>query len=116
MNGKIFAWLLITILLITFSSAGAQQPKKVPRIGFLGATSVSANRARVDAFQLGLRELGYVEGKNIIIEYRWAEGKTERLPDLAAELVQLKVDVIVSVGPSVTRPLKEATRTIPIVM
>jgi ABC-type uncharacterized transport system substrate-binding protein len=116
MSGKIFAWSLITVLLTTFSSAGAQQPTKVARIGFLGATSASANTARVEAFQLGLRDLGYVEGKNIIIVYRWAEGKTERLPDLAAELVQLKVDIIVSVGPSVTRPLKEATKTIPIVM
>ena len=116
MSGKIFAWLLITVLLITFSSAGAQQPTKIPRIGFLGATSASANTARMEAFQIGLRELWYIEGKNIIIEYRWAEGKTERLPDLAAELVQLKVDIIVSAGPSVTRPLKAATKMIPIVM
>jgi hypothetical protein len=79
------------------AGAQAQQPTKVARIRVLGATSASANTARVEAFQLGLRELGYVEGKNIIIENRWAEGKTERLPDLAAGLVQLKVDVIISV-------------------
>src|SRR5207248_6109661 len=83
---------------------------------FLGATYPSTNAARIEAFRQGLRELGYVEGKNIVIEYRWAEGKTERLPDLAAELVRLKVDVIVSAGPTVTRALKEATSTIPLVM
>ncbi len=72
--------------------------------------------ARIEAFRQGLRELGYVEGENIVIEWRSAEGKLDRLPDLAAELVQLKVDIIVSAGPAATRPLKEATKTIPIVM
>jgi putative ABC transport system substrate-binding protein len=70
----------------------------------------------MDAFRQGLRELGYVEGKNIVIEYRWAEGKPDRLPDLAAELVRLKVDIIVSAGPAVTPHFKEPTKTIPIVM
>ena len=94
----------------------AQQPTKVPRIGFLGATSASAISARLDAFRQGLRELGYVEGKNILIEYRYAEGKLDRLPELAAELVRLKVDVMVLAGPASIRPAKEATNTIPIVM
>ena len=97
-------------------SAEAQQPKKVPRIGFLAAASPSAISARVEAFRQGLRELGYVEGKNIVIEWRSAEGKLDRLPELAAELVRLKVDVIVTGGPIATRAAKEATSTIPIVM
>ncbi len=96
--------------------AEAQQPAKVPRIGFLFSLSPSPNAARIEAFRQVLRELGYVEGKNIVIEYRGAEGKIERLPDLATELVRLKVDVIVSAGPTVTRAAKEATKTIPIVM
>ncbi|HWH78897.1 MAG TPA: ABC transporter substrate-binding protein, partial [Candidatus Binatus sp.] len=96
--------------------AHAQPAVKVPRIGFLGATSPSDNTARVEAFRHGLHELGYVEGKNFIIEYRWAEGKTERLPDLTAELMRLKVDIIVTAGPTVTRVAKQATSTIPIVM
>src|SRR6266545_5068798 len=94
----------------------AQQPKKVARIGFLAAVSHSANSARFEAFRQGLRELGYVEDKNIVIEWRYAEGKLDRLPALAAELVRLKVDVIVSGGSTATRPAKEATNTTPIVM
>jgi len=97
-------------------SARAQQPTKIPRIGFLNATSPSTVAARLEAFRQGLRELGYVEGKNIVVEYRWAEGKIERLPDLATELVRLKVDVIVTASSTVTRAAKEATSTIPIVM
>jgi putative ABC transport system substrate-binding protein len=96
--------------------ATAQQPTKVPRIGFLLATSPSAISARVEAFRQGLRELGYVEGKNIVIEWRYAEGKLDRLLALAAELVRLKVDIIVTGGASSTRAAKEATTTIPIVM
>jgi putative ABC transport system substrate-binding protein len=96
--------------------ATAQQAKKVPRIGFIGGSSASAVAARLEAFRQGLRELGYVEEKNIVIEYRYAEGKVDRMPDLAAELVRLKVDVIVTAGPPATRPAKEATNTIPIVM
>ena len=94
----------------------AQQPTKIPRIGYLSGNSLSDLWARIEAFRQGLRELGYVEGKNIVIEWRSAEGKLDRLPELAVELVRLKVDVIVSPGPIVTRPLKEATSTIPIVM
>jgi putative ABC transport system substrate-binding protein len=96
--------------------AEAQQPKKVPRIGFLFNTPPSANVARIEAFRQGLRELGYVEGKNIVIEWRHAEGKLDRLRELAAELVRLKVDIMVTAGPAGTRPAKEATSTIPIVM
>jgi ABC-type uncharacterized transport system substrate-binding protein len=96
--------------------AEAQQPTKVPRIGYFQAPPPSAVAARTEAFQQGLRELGYVEGKNIVIERRFAEGKSERVPALAAELVHLKVDVIVTGGSILTRAAKEATVTIPIVM
>jgi len=93
----------------------AQQPK-TPRIGYLGGVSSAASAARTEAFRQGLRELGYVEGKNIVIEWRYAEGKLDRLPTLAADLVSLKVDVIVSAAPPGTRAAKQATATIPIVM
>ena len=92
------------------------QPPKVSRIGYLGLSFPSANVARIKALQQGLRDLGYVEGKNIVFEWRWAEGKADRIPELAAELVKLKVDVIVTQGPALNRPAKEATSTIPIVM
>jgi len=108
--------LFVMVLLIVAGIAEAQQPKKVSRIGLLGGSSLAALSARIEAFRQGLRELGYVEGKNIVIEYRWAEGKIERFPDLATELVRLKVDVIVTAGPVSTRAAKEATVTIPIVM
>ena len=116
MSGKTFIWLPASVLLATVSSVTAQQPTKIPRIGFLSAVSPSSISPRTEAFRQGLRELGYVEGKSIVIEYRWAEGKFDRLPDLAAELVRLKVDVILSGGPTATRPAKGATVTIPIVM
>jgi putative ABC transport system substrate-binding protein len=115
MLGKIFFWLLAAVVLATVSSADAQQPMKVPRIGYLQIPA-SPNSARLEAFRQGLRELGYVEGKNILIEYRSSEGKPDRLPALAVELVRLKVDVIVTSGATVTRAAKEATLTIPIVM
>jgi putative tryptophan/tyrosine transport system substrate-binding protein len=104
------------LLFALCSSAEAQQPTKVPRIGYLGSLSRSAFVSRIEAFQEGLRELGYVEGKNIVIEWRFAEGKLDRLPALAAELVDLKIDIIVSSSPTTTRPIKDATSTIPIVM
>jgi len=97
-------------------SAEAQQPVKVPRIGYLYAGSFSTLGGRIEAFRQGLRELGYVEGKNIVIEWREAKENRDRLRELAHELVRLKMDVIVSPGPTVTRLLKEATSTIPIVM
>ena len=93
----------------------AQQKVKVWRIGFLGTASASGFAQRVEALRAGLRDLGYVEGKNLVIEFRWAEGKYERLPELAAELVRLKVDVIVTHGTPGTRAAKAATTTIPIV-
>ncbi len=94
----------------------AQQPAKVPRIGFLGSTSAAGYATQIEALRAGLRDLGYVEGKNILIEWRFAEGNYERLPGLAAELVQLRVDVIVTHGTPGTRAAKQATTTIPIVM
>ena len=107
-------------ILVTLAPCGvvalAQQAAKIPRIGYLAATSLSTNPARIEAFRQGLRELGYVEGKNIVIEWRFAEGKADRLAGFAAELVRLKVDVIVSGGSTATRAAKEATSTIPIVM
>ena len=107
--------LLVVLALASLRLAEAQQPKKVPRIGFLTAASASSQASRLDAFRQGLRELGYVEGKNIVIEYRYAEG-LDRLPALAAELVRLKVAVIVTGGAAGTRTAKQATTTIPIVM
>src|SRR5438094_9800322 len=115
MSRKILVWLLGTVLLTTVS-AEAQQPKKIPRIGFLGATSPSIESTRIEAFRQGMHELGYVEGKNIAIEWRWAEGKFDRLPDLAAELVRLDVDVIVTGGSTSTGAAKQVTTTIPIEM
>ena len=97
-------------------AARAQPAGKIPRIGYLSASSPSSQTARIEAFRQGLRELGYVEGRNIIIEVRYAEGKFDRLPALIAELVRLKTDIIVSAGPAATRAAKEATSTIPIVM
>jgi ABC-type uncharacterized transport system substrate-binding protein len=107
--------LIAVVLLAVAVTVEAQQPKKVARIGFLAATT-AASPARFEAFRQALRELGYVEGKNIVIEWRRAEGKFDQLPDLATELVRLKVDVIVTAGGASTRPAKEATVTIPIVM
>src|SRR4030095_9698313 len=97
--------LCATLFALSFP-AEAQQPKEVPRIGYLTADSRSARAdVRAEAFRQGLRELGYVEGKNLVIEWRSAEGKQDRLPALAAELVRLKVDIIVTGGPTATRPV-----------
>jgi putative ABC transport system substrate-binding protein len=94
----------------------AQQQVKIHRIGFLGATSLSGYQRYVDALRAGLLDLGYVDGKNIVFELRWADGKYDRLPELAAELVRLNVDVLVTHGTPGTRAAKQATTTIPIVM
>ena len=107
---------LCSLLLAPFSVVEAQQPKKIPRIGYLSGGFLSSESARTEAFRQGLRELGYMEGKNISIEYRFAEGKPDRLTEIAAELVDLKVDSIVTAGSTVTRAAKEATSTTPIVM
>jgi putative ABC transport system substrate-binding protein len=112
-------WLQVVAIVVTFAFGGAvaqaQQTARIPRIGMLIAASTSVYSARVEAFRQRLRDLGYVEGKNIVIEYRYAEGKLERLPDLAAELVQLKVDVIVTTGGASILAAKKASATIPIV-
>src|SRR6476646_8805808 len=107
----VFLLALCAMLLTLSASAQAQQQTKIPRIGYLGGASLSAIPARIEAFQRGLRELGYVEGKNSVIEWRSAPGKPDRLPALAAELVHLKVDVIVTGGPTNTRAAKGATST-----
>jgi len=112
---KLGSFALCAMLFALCQPAEAQQPTKVPRIGFL-STALSSVATRTEAFRQGLRELGYVEGKNIIIEWRDAEGKLDRLSELAAELVHLKLDVIVSAAPRPTRAAKEATVTIPVVM
>src|SRR5215467_5910714 len=91
--------------------AQAQQPTKIPRVGYLAIVSPSVNADRIEAFRRGLRELGYVEGKNIVIEWRSARGESDRLAALAAELVGLKVDVMVTAGPTPTRAAKEASST-----
>jgi putative ABC transport system substrate-binding protein len=116
MTNKITRRTFCAMLLALPFPAQAQQQTKIPRIGYLVGPSLSVGSARYEAFRQGLRELGYVEGKNIVIEYRSAEGKLDRLPALAAELVRLKVDVIVTAGPIPTRSTREATSTIPIVM
>jgi putative ABC transport system substrate-binding protein len=116
MKKKITVLSPCAILLALCFHAVAQQPKKIPRIGYLTVAALSSNVARVEAFRQGLRELGYIEGKNIVIEWRSAEGKSERQGELAAELVRLKVDVIVSSGPTITRAAKEASNTTPIIM
>ena len=117
MNNRLVIGLLATVLLATVSLAQGQQPiKKIPRVGFLSLNTASVQKERVEALREALRKLGYVEGQNIIIDYRFADSKSERLPALAAELIALKVDVIVTAGNSATAPAKEATNTIPIVM
>src|SRR5262245_32709197 len=97
-------------------AARAQQPARLPRIGILWPNPVTASGHFVDAFRQGLGELGYVEGRNLTIEFRTAEGRMERLPDLAAELVQLPVEVILTATSPTIRAAQQATRTIPIVM
>ena len=115
---KIFICLALGALLFALSSpVQAQQPKKVPRIGYLSSTDPAGESARAEAIRLALRELGYIEGQNIAIEYRYTEGKRDRFSELAAELVRLKVDIIVVAGgDGPIRAAKNATKTIPIVM
>jgi putative ABC transport system substrate-binding protein len=116
MNPKLF-WLVTAILLVYIYPAEAQQPVKVPRIGYLSNTDAATDSARAEGIRLALRDLGYIEGQNIAIEYRYAKGKRDREPELAAELVRLKVDIIVVASGDVTiRAAKNATKTIPIVM
>jgi ABC-type uncharacterized transport system substrate-binding protein len=108
--------LVAVVLLAVEVIAEAQQPTKVPRMGILAAQSSSVASSRVEAFRKGLIELGYTEGKNIAIEYRYADGRLERLPDLAAEVIRLKVDAILALGTPAALAAKQVTTTIPIVM
>jgi putative tryptophan/tyrosine transport system substrate-binding protein len=117
MNSKIAVLTLCALLLALCFPAAAQQPKKVPRIGYLSALDPATDSARAEAIRQALRERGYIEGQNIAIEYRYTEGKVDRAPQLAAELVSLKVDIIVAAGGTrVVQAAKNATRTIPIIM
>ena len=116
MSKKLFRLALGALLLALSFPADAQQPKKIPRIGVISQGSLSSYSPSIKAFREGLRDLGYVEGQNIAIEYRYAEGVDERFPKLADELVQLKVNVIVANGTPATQAAKNATKTIPIVM
>src|SRR6266850_955156 len=108
--------LLVGLALASVHLAEAQQQTKVPRISYFSAGSASSQASRLEVFRQGLRDLGYAEGKDIVIEQRYAEGQLDRVAALAAELVGLKLDVIVTGGPAATRAAKEATATIPIVM
>jgi putative ABC transport system substrate-binding protein len=116
MMKSILFWLLATVFLTTAPRAEAQQTGKVLRIGFLDASTASGSAVLVEAFRQEMRKLGWIEGKNITIEYRFAEEKFDRLPALAADLVRLKVDIIITGGSPATAVAKQATVTIPIVM
>jgi len=117
MNRRTAIRRLATFFLTTASLAQAQQPKKVPRIGYLAVSDPARESARAEATRLALRERGHIEGQNIATEYRYAEGKLDRLPELAAELVRLKVDIILVAGGTIfVRAALNATKTIPIVM
>ncbi len=113
---KIVAFYLASAVLVSSYSGEAQQPAKVARIGVLHSASSSTYATRTEAFRRALQELGYIEGQNIVIEERYGEGKIDRLPQLATELVSLKVDVIVAGGVTAIRTAKKGTGTIPIVM
>jgi putative tryptophan/tyrosine transport system substrate-binding protein len=108
--------LIAVVLLAVGVIAEAQQPKKVARIGYISSGDPASESNRIEAIRVALRDLGYIEGQNIAIEYRYAEGKQDRFPELAAELVLLKVDIIVVGGDALARAAKNATKTIPIVM
>jgi putative tryptophan/tyrosine transport system substrate-binding protein len=111
------AVLPILFVVVLLAIAEAQQPKKVPRIGYLSITDPATESTRIEAIRLALRDLGYIEGQNIAVEFRYGEGKRDRYPELAAELVGLKVDIIlVSGGDVAIRAAKNATKTIPIIM
>src|SRR5215831_17359589 len=117
MKKKITVLTVYALLFALCSSALAQQPTKVRRIGYLSSFEQASDSARAEAIRLALHELGYIEGQNIAFEYRYGEGKQGRYPELAAELIRLKVDiVVVAGGPALIRAAKKATKTIPIVM
>jgi putative ABC transport system substrate-binding protein len=114
MSGKFFVWLLATVLLLTLSPAQAQHPANLPRIGYISGRDASSPGPLVEAFQKGLRDLGYIEGKNIIVEYRFTADRKEVFQSLVAELVSLKVDLLVV--PIQVAAAKRLVKTIPIVM
>ena len=116
MRKTVIGFALTALLHALCAPVWAQQQRNIPHVGYLTVSSLSSNVARVEAFRQGMRELGYVEGKNIVIEWRSGDGKVERQSELAAEVVRLKVNVIVTSGPTMTRAAKQATATIPIVM
>jgi putative ABC transport system substrate-binding protein len=116
MKSKLLFWLLTTVLLTTAPLAEAQQAGKIFRIGYLDASTASGMAVLLDAFQQELNKLGWIDGKNFTIEYRFADGKNDRLPELAADLVRLKVDLIVASDTPPTLAAKSATTTIPIVV
>src|SRR5262245_22496654 len=116
MSNRNFVFALVAISVMLSFPCEAQQPAKVPRIGILAGQSSSVASTRVEAFRKGLIELGYTEGKNIAIDHRYADGRLERLPDLAAEVIRLKVDIILALGTPSARAAKQATTTIPIIM
>ena len=117
MKKKITLVMLAALIVACFQLAAAQQPKKILRIGYLSSFDPAGESARSEGVRLALRELAYIEGQNIAIEYRYAEGKRERVPEVATELARLKVDIIVVTGGTGTiRAAKNATKTIPIVM
>ena len=116
MKKAIFCVALGALLLVLYVSAEAQQAKKVPRIGYLAAGDPAGESARSEGIRLALRELGYIEDQTIAFAYRYAEGKVDRVPDLAAELVRSKVDIIIAVNFQGIQAAKNATKTIPIVM
>src|SRR5687767_6851368 len=116
MTKRIILFALCSLLLAPCSAAEAQQAGKVPRIGFLDSSTASGSAVLIDAFRQELSKLGWIEGKNITVEYRFGEQKPERVPELAADLVRLKVDLIVVPGTPTAFAAKKATNTIPIVM
>ena len=117
MRKRTLSWLMPCLMLAFVHPAQAQQAKKVPRIGFVsGVGDPTTPGFQVEAFRQGLRDLGYIEGKNILVEYRYVEGKLDRIPSLVAELVQLKVDVFATGNLAAIRAAKQATKTIPIIM
>src|SRR5947207_3340804 len=117
MTKKIMLFALCSLLLASRFPADAQQPKKVPRIGYLSGTDPATDSPLAEGIRLALRELGYIEGQNIAFEYRHAQGKSDRAPELVAELVRLKVDlIVVSAGDPWIRAATNATKTIPIVL
>ena len=115
-KGAVPSILVVVVLLTLGVPADAQQPKKISRIGYLSGVDAATESTRSEPFRLALRELGYIEGQNIAFEYRYAEGKQDRYPELVAELVRLKVDIILVGAEGPIRAAKNATKTIPIVM